>query len=187
MDRALAAVPGETDRDLVVEARGGGRVAFDRLMAERLEPAFRIAVAILGHEADARDATQEAFVRAWRDLRALREVDRFDAWFGRILINACRTALRSRSRWRVRQVSVADDLALESHASLDDRAAELDTLERAFDRLSADDRSLLVLHHLDRRSVAGIAAALSIPEGTVKSRLHAARGALARALEVERR
>jgi len=58
-------------------------------------------------------------------------------------------------------------------------------LERAFERLSVDDRTLLVLHHLDQRSVAWIAGALGIPEGTAKSRLHAARRSLERALARE--
>lgn len=182
------------DVDLVVGACAGDREAFDRLMVRRMEPTFRTAMAILGHEADARDATQEVFVHAWRDLRSLRDVDRFDAWFARILVNTCRTALRTRRRVQVREIPVVsfDGPAAEvpgtgSAPRLEDQAADLDLLERAFERLSADERTLLVLHHLDQRPVAGIAATLGIPEGTAKSRLHAARRSLASALEVERR
>ena len=63
----------------------------------------------------------------------------------------------------------------------------LDQIERAFERLSVDDRALLVGHHLNHQSVATIAGSLGIPEGTAKSRLHTARRALERALEVEER
>lgn len=86
MEQTVAEPPHATalpDIELVAGARGGDRDAFDRLMARRMEPTFRTAMAILGHEADARDAVQDVFVRTWRDLSALRDVDRFEAWFGR--------------------------------------------------------------------------------------------------------
>jgi RNA polymerase sigma-70 factor (ECF subfamily) len=184
---------GARETDLVVGARAGDRDAFDLLMAERIEPAFRTAMAILGHEADARDATQEVFVRAWRQLRSLRDVERFDAWFGRILVNTCRSALRRRYRSQVREISAAALIgsqhppASRIEDQFEEHAADADLLERAFERLAADDRALLVLHHLERRPVTAIAAILGIPEGTAKSRLYAARRALERAMEVEHR
>ena len=67
----------------------------------------------------------------------------------------------------------------------DERTVALDTLERAFERLSVPERTILVLHHLEHQPLSEIAATLDIPVGTVKSRLHAARGALERALEAE--
>src|SRR5688572_10612863 len=94
------------DRELLARARAGDREAFDLIVVTKGEAAFRTAAAILGNEADARDATQETFVAAWRRLADLRELDRFDAWLGRILINECRMALRSRRR--VREVAVSN-------------------------------------------------------------------------------
>jgi len=178
------------ETDLVVGARSGDRYAFDLLMDERIEPAFRTAMAILGHEADARDATQEVFVKAWRQLRSLRDVELFDAWFGRILVNTCRSALRRRYRSQVREIpsgalTGSNHPASRSEDRFEEHAADADLLERAFERLATDDRALLVLHHLDRRPVTAIAAILGIPEGTAKSRLYAARRALERAIEVE--
>jgi RNA polymerase sigma-70 factor (ECF subfamily) len=178
--------------DLVVGARSGDRDAFDVLMDERIEPAFRTAMAILGHEADARDATQEVFVKAWSHLRSLRDAERFDAWFGRILVNTCRSALRRRYRSQVREIPAGALIgshhpASRSEDQFEEHAADADLLERAFERLAADDRALLVLHHLDGRPVTAIAAILGIPEGTAKSRLYAARRALERAIEVEHR
>jgi RNA polymerase sigma-70 factor (ECF subfamily) len=61
-----------------------------------------------------------------------------------------------------------------------------DAIRRAFRRLDADKRTILVLHHVEERSIGEIAALLAIPEGTAKWRLHAARQALTRALEAER-
>jgi RNA polymerase sigma-70 factor (ECF subfamily) len=183
---------GAREADLVVGARSGDRDSFDVLMDERIGPAFRTAMAILGHEADARDATQEVFVKAWSHLRSLRDVERFDAWFGRILVNTCRSALRRRYRSQVREIPAGALIgshhpASRSEDQFEEQAADADLLERAFERLAADDRALLVLHHLDGRPVTAIAAILGIPEGTAKSRLYAARRALERAIEVEHR
>jgi RNA polymerase sigma-70 factor (ECF subfamily) len=175
---------------LVEQARGGDRLAFERLIDGWIEPAFRTALAILGHEADARDATQDALLEAWRNIGRLRDPVRFDAWLGRIHVNACRTVGRRRRRVSVREIDMSglpDPPQPMGGTLIDEDAVALDELERAFERLAISERSILVLHHLEHRSVASIAEALGIPEGTAKWRLHAARDALAQALEVERR
>ena len=183
----------QTATNLVERAARGDRDAFGQLAARHLEPSFRTALAIVGNEADARDVVQDVFLTAWRELPRLRDLDRFEAWLGRVLVNACRSHLRSRRRTSVRELSV-DAFAGEAELakpdpprSFDERTAALDVIERAFNRLSIADRSLLVLHHADRRQLSEIAFALGIPVGTVKSRLHAARHSLERAMEVESR
>jgi len=180
-------------QDLVARAARGDRAAFENLAGTRIDGAFRTALAILGHEADARDAVQETFLKAWRELPGLRDRGRFDAWLGRILVNTCRSSLKGRRRAQVREVPVDgfDQLgsrpARASGPAFDDRTATLDLIERAFDRLSVADRTLLVMHHGEHRQVGEIARILGIPNGTAKSRLHAARRSLGRALEVESR
>ena len=84
------------DRELLVRARAGDREAIEQIVFAKGESLFRTALAILGNEADARDATQEAFVSAWRGIAFLKDFDRFDAWMGRILINESRMTLRRR-------------------------------------------------------------------------------------------
>lgn len=175
---------------LVEAARTGDRSAFETLVTGRLERCFRTARAILGSDADACDATQETFLRAWRELPRLRDPERFDAWLGRILVNACRETLRGRHRRHVREVAASDLVEpVETVASRDEgpegRVASADALERAFERLSAADRSILALHHLQRLPLTDVAATLAIPVGTAKSRLFAARHNLERALEAE--
>ena len=162
------------ERDLLVRARSGDREAFELIVAAKGEPLFRTALAILGNEADARDATQEAFVGAWRGFGRLRDVDRFDAWIGRILINECRMALRHRRR--VREVPIPDS---PSEAPAAAPAPDSTDFDAAFNRLSVDQRSILVLHHLHGYGVREIGAWLGIPTGTVKWRLSRARKALA--------
>jgi RNA polymerase sigma-70 factor (ECF subfamily) len=177
---------------LVERARGGDRAAFESLVADFLESALRTAVAILGDDSDARDATQDAFLAAWRGLPALRNPEHFDAWLKQILVNSCRAVGRRRRRVSIREIPMDELGVLDEPA--DDRAWQperhgptLDEIERAFGRLSVDERSILVLHHLERHSVVEIAAVLAIPVGTAKSRLFNARRSLERALEAELR
>lgn len=190
-DRIIPGIDGELA--LVERARDGDRHAFDRLVAARLPQTFRLAKAITGHAGDAEDVTQEAFLQAWRNLPRLREPARFDAWFGRILVNEARMALRRRGR--VMTVSV-DELDVRDGdtrgfipGALDpsiDAIAQGDALQRAIDRLTVDQRTILALHHLEERPVAEIAAVFDIPVGTAKWRLHEARAALERAMETQR-
>ena len=177
------------DPGLIRRAQDGDVESFTALITGRIAPLTRTAMAILGHEADARDAVAETIATVWRELPRLRNVDAFEAWSQRILVHACRHTLRARGRARVREVGI-DAAGAVSSASATDVPGALagrQALERAFERLDADDRALIVLHHLDGRSVAELAAILEIPVGTAKSRLHHARAALERALAREDR
>jgi RNA polymerase sigma-70 factor (ECF subfamily) len=172
-------------RDIVRRAARGDLAAFELLVADSTDRAVGLARAILGNEADARDAAQDAYVSAWRELPRLRDPDRFDAWLRRIVLNACRERLRLRRR--VREISLDLDPVERRQAgpAMSDVIADSDLLARAFDRLDAAKRSILVLHYLEHEPVASIAAAMNIPVGTVKWRLSEARAALARALTAE--
>jgi RNA polymerase sigma-70 factor (ECF subfamily) len=188
----LVLAPGSALIAHVEQARAGDRYAFEVLVEQRLHQTFRTACAILGNEADGQDATQESFVQAWRNLPRLRDPASFDAWFGRIIVNACRQVLRSRRRRSLREIPTTDlfdplEGVETSDPALDERAASSDALERAFEQLSIHHRAILVRHHLEHQAVAEIASDLGIPAGTAKSRLHAARQALERALKVELR
>ena len=177
------------ERQLVERARRGDREAYETLVRRKVDAVFRTALAVLGNEADAHDAVQDALLAAWRRLPSLRDADRFDAWLGRITVNACRMALRRRRG--VREIPVADTTAAEpvdpTASDFDAAAVSADAFDRAFGRLSVDQRAILVLHHLDALPITEIAARLGIPGGTVKSRLHTARRALERALAAEDR
>lgn len=164
------------DRELLLRARAGDMEAFESIVLAKGEPLFRTALAILGNEADARDAVQETLVNAWRGLSSLRDPDRFDAWIGRSLVNQCRDALRRRSR--IRDVALADSL---THSSSPDPASP--ELREAFLRLPIDQRALLVLHHLHGYGVREIGTWMGTPAGTVKWRLSRARSALRAELE----
>ncbi|MGH2513178.1 MAG: RNA polymerase sigma factor [Candidatus Limnocylindrales bacterium] len=178
------------DSSLVQRARERDPEAFEGLVRPRLERLRRIAQAILGHDADAGDALQDALTRAWQGLPGLRDPDEFDAWLSRILVNTCRTALKRRARIRLREIDLSPERPggvnpVSPHVGPEAVLARLE-LEAAFDRLAADERAILVLHHLDGRPLDEIARILSIPVGTAKSRLYAARRSLERALRSQR-
>ena len=151
-----------------------------------MDGVYRLSVAILGDEADARDAAQETFITAWRQIRTVRDLARFDAWLQRVAVNAARMTHRSRRRRGVREIPQSRLGVVGAEAQPNDSAAaDARVLDAALRTLDIDQRSILVLHHLEGQSVAEIAAMLDIPVGTVKSRLHTARKALQRAIDAE--
>ena len=174
------------DGVLIERARAGDADAFDELARSRIDSVYRTALGILGSPTDARDATQETLVSMWRGLPSLRDPAAFDGWLYRITVNACRMALRRRRGVREIQLPPDPPDLTDSPAYTSPAAARSD-FDRAFDRLSVDQRALLVAHHLDGVGIADLAVRLGVPEGTVKSRLHTARVALDKALEVESR
>jgi RNA polymerase sigma-70 factor (ECF subfamily) len=183
-----------SDDTLVERATRGDSLAFQTLIEGRIAALLRLAAAILGDDDDARDAVQQASLQAWRELPHLRDPARFDAWLGRITTNACRTIIRGRRRRRVREIPVgsldeAAEIALTARStpSPAERSGEIEIVSRAFDRLTADARILLAVHHLEGRSIADTAAIAGVSVATAKWRLHLAREALERALEVEQR
>jgi RNA polymerase sigma-70 factor (ECF subfamily) len=185
---------GAGDDILLRLAARGDVAAFDALIAGRIDRCYRIAWSILTNEADAADASQEAFVTAWRELPRLRNPAAFDGWLNRIVANTSLMAHRRRKRRREVQVlptSGAGDgtnpepaYATTATGEID-AVAETDAISRAFAQLRPEERTILVLHHVDDRPVGEIARTLGVPEGTAKSRLHTARQALQRAMEAE--
>ena len=95
-----------TDRATIDRARHGDPAAFEEIVSARMDAVYRLSYAILGNEADARDAAQETFVTAWRQIGKLRDPDRFDAWLQRVAVNASRMTHRARRRRGVREIAV---------------------------------------------------------------------------------
>ncbi|HEX8024719.1 MAG TPA: RNA polymerase sigma factor [Candidatus Limnocylindrales bacterium] len=178
------------DADLVERARRGDLEAFESIVRDRMGAVYRISLAIAGNEADAADATQDAFVAAWKQIPSLRDAARLEAWLGRIAVNAARMLVRARRRRSVREIAdleIREAQVASTHAAGSPAERDGETLAAALDRLDPDQRAILALRHLDGRGIPEIAAILGIREGTAKSRLFTARRALQAAIaEVER-
>jgi RNA polymerase sigma factor (sigma-70 family) len=157
-------------RSLVQRAQRGDHDAFSALAKDavtRLGPAARL---ILREPELARDAVQEAFISAWRDLPGLRDPDRFEAWLYRLTINSCLRMARRRRR-RAIEVDVGGvDLpaGTDFASAVDDR----DQLDRALRQLEPDRRALVVMHIYLGMPLPEVASQLGIPLGTAKSRLN---------------
>ena len=134
------------------------------------------AVGVLRDPQLAEDAVQQAFLDIWRDLRRLRDPEKFEGWSYRLLVRACYSEARCRSK------RGHDAELLPTHQPLapDEYRGVLhrDQLERAFDELSLEHRAVVVLHHLMDMTLEQVAATLDLRLGTVKSRLSRARAAL---------
>jgi RNA polymerase sigma factor (sigma-70 family) len=147
----------------------GDRAAFTelgRLWIDRLYAAARL---ILVDQHRAEDATQEALLSAWRDVKGLRDPDRFEPWLRRILVNACYREARKDQSWRRAQTRLEPVGGPEPDPA--EWTADRDVVERAMRSLDPEQRALVVLHYYLRLPVAETALTLGIPVGTVKSRL----------------
>lgn len=144
--------------------------SFEALVGPLVDEMYRAAAAIVG-ETDARDVTQEALVDAWRGYPRLRDRERVRPWLHAIIANRSRKHLRARrSRPRFIYVSTWPEGAEDDGSTV---LAERDRLDRAFESLPADQRIALALHYALDLSVPQVAAVLSVPDGTIKSRIHA--------------
>lgn len=157
-------------RDLVEQAMAGDREAFTELGRLWIDRLYAIARLILRDGDRAQDATQEALIVAWRDLKGLRDPDRFEPWLRRLLVNACyREARKDQRRWRAEgRVQPIDGVEGDPSELTVDR----DQLERVFVALTPEQRALIVLHFYVGLPMHETALILGVPVGTVKSRLH---------------
>lgn len=172
-----------TDEQLVRAAADGDPDAFAAIASPRVDRLFATASLILRDRGRAEDAVQDALVRAWRDLRSLRDPQRFDAWLRRLVVNACRDQSRRQRRHEanIRLLPDHDRPTADASGAL----ADSDAIERGLQQLSADHRAVIVHHYFLELSLPEIADALGIPVGTAKSRLHHARVALRAAIGQE--
>ena len=150
---------------------------FNERIAENQRRVFQIAYSVLGNSADAEDAAQEAFLRAYQKRVSLREAEKFRGWVNRIVFRLALNRQRSHRRrlardtaWQATETPVMVDGAKDA-----EQLVMLDRLRREIERLPQKLRSVLQLSLVEEMEAADVGAVLGIPAGTVRSRLHAAR------------
>jgi RNA polymerase sigma-70 factor (ECF subfamily) len=172
-------------RDLVERAGRGDHDAFALLAGASIARLQAVAFLILRDRELARDAVQETYIRAWRDLPGLRDPERFDAWLYRLAVNACLDAMRDR-----RRKPIEVELTPIHRPSVGDATrsvADRDRLERGFRHLATDQRAVLVLHFYLGLPVPAVAETLGIPLGTAQSRMHRALALMRAAIAADER
>jgi len=171
-----------TDQELVRRFQAGDREAFVVLMTRHEAKVYNLTYRMLGKVEDARDATQDAFLSCFRHLDRFRGDAAFSTWLHRVAVNACYDVIRRRPNATSLELEVTEPLPSPDHADAGAAAADV---QRALLTVPAEFRAVLILHELQDQPLDQIAAALEIPIGTVKSRLHRGRVALGKALSME--
>jgi RNA polymerase sigma factor (sigma-70 family) len=170
---------------LVDRAQHGDVEAFDALARQVGDRCMAIAYRILRDVDLADDAVQAALIIAWQSLRQLRDVERFEPWLHRILTRECYAEARRRRRWSADLRVLSDDRLVDpgDYLNVNDR----DQLDRAFRRLTLEQRAVVVFHHYLDLPLTEVAERVGVPVGTVKSRLYHATRALQASLEADSR
>ena len=186
LSHAMAASPRLSDLNLVRYAQSGADWAFDQLVLKYRPRIVELAMRYTRNADDAEDATQETFIKAYRGLRRFRGACAFYTWLYRIASNCARSLLKARRRdflsntidfaefrdaarlpTRLRELATPEELAV----TADIRG----TVNSALDGLSEENRTVITLREIDGLSYQEIASAMSIPVGTVRSRVFRAR------------
>lgn len=182
-----------TDEELVERSIGGDLDSFNQLVTRWERPIYALAYRVLGREEDARDVTQEAFLRAFRALPGFKGQAKFSSWLYRITLNLCRDWIRRRNRSRELQAPEGVDvieLAAEQGPteSVEDLVTRKDLFRRvavAMQALSEDQRTTIVLKEYEGLTFQEISDLLGVPLSTVKTRLYQGLTVLRRELEKE--
>lgn len=180
--------PPSRDEELVRSYLSGDRAAFAALVDRHERRVYNIALRMTGSEEDARDATQDAFLTVLRKLSSFRGEAAFTTWLHRVTVNACYDLLRRRRRSPLLERESEDGRTVEpppapDHADTSNLSIDV---QRALMEVPEEFRVVMILHDVHDLRQEEVAAIVGIPVGTVKSRLHRGRVALARAMGVER-
>jgi RNA polymerase sigma-70 factor (ECF subfamily) len=170
------------DEELVVRIRAGELDSFEILMRRHNARLYRTARAILRDDSEAEDVLQDAYVRAYEHLHEFAGRARFSTWLTRIAVHEALARLRRRKRFDSLDSQPEEfEMPARSGSSPEQQASDLEmgpVLERAIDALPVEFRSVFVLRAVEELTGAETAECLGIPEETVKTRLHRARGRL---------
>jgi RNA polymerase sigma-70 factor (ECF subfamily) len=164
--------------DEVAAARRGDRSAFEALVRGVQRPVYGLCLRLLNNDAEAAEVAQETFLRAYQHLDRFDSSRPFDLWVLAIARNLCLDLLRRRSRVRVEDVEPMREVLASADPSLEDAAVareERQSLEQALSTLGVEDREVLALYYVQRRTTKEIAAVMGVAPGTIMARLFRAR------------
>jgi RNA polymerase sigma-70 factor (ECF subfamily) len=179
------------ERQLAARAAGGDVEAFTKLVRAHSSLVYRVALRMLGEEG-AQDASQEVWIRVWRNIRGFRAESAFSTWLYRITINTCLSARQREVRRGEREYS-GDEMPYlpePSGGDADPEAAALsserrDEIQAALSHVRSEHRAALVLRHMEGLSYREIAQVLEVPDGTAKGWVSRGRAAMLIALAEE--
>lgn len=174
-----------SEKKIIEKVLGGDANAFEELVLKYEKTVYNLALRMVGDRDDAFDMTQEAFIKAYGSLSSFRGDSKFSVWIYRITTNVCLDFLRSKSRKQQVSLTVSDDDDEDAQLDIPDPKADpeqqlikkisMQSVEEGLKTLPDKQRQILVMRELGGMSYAEIGKALSLEEGTVKSRIFRAR------------
>jgi RNA polymerase sigma-70 factor (ECF subfamily) len=184
-------------RDVIESCKAGDQRAFAEIVLQSQKKVFNIAYRMLGNSEEAKDLAQEVFVSVFNSIKDLRDEIKFDSWLTRITLNHCRNRWKHlKRRQYFNSDSLDDPVEMEegdvpravydpsdNPETLYEKKMIQELVQEGLQKLKEDQRELLVLRDLQGFSYEEICELLSLPEGTVKSKLHRARMDLKQVLE----
>ena len=174
-----------SEKKIIEKVLGGDANAFEELVLKYEKTVYNLALRMVGDRDDASDMTQEAFIKAYGSLSSFRGYSKFSVWIYRIATNVCLDFLRSKSRKQQVSLTVSDDDDEDAQLDIPDPSSapeqqlikkiSMQSVEEGLKTLPDKQRQILVMRELGGMSYAEIGKALSLEEGTVKSRIFRAR------------
>ena len=174
-----------SEKKIIEKVLGGDANAFEELVLKYEKTVYNLALRMVGDRDDASDMTQEAFIKAYGSLSSFRGDSKFSVWIYRIATNVCLDFLRSKSRKQQVSLTVSDDDDEDAQLDIPDPSSapeqqlikkiSMQSVEEGLKTLPDKQRQILVMRELGGMSYAEIGKALSLEEGTVKSRIFRAR------------
>lgn len=174
-----------SEKKIIEKVLGGDANAFEELVLKYEKTVYNLALRMVGDRDDASDMTQEAFIKAYGSLSSFRGDSKFSVWIYRITTNVCLDFLRSKSRKQQVSLTVSDDDDEDAQLDIPDPSSDpeqqlmqkmsMQSVEEGLKTLPDKQRQILVMRELGGMSYAEIGKALSLEEGTVKSRIFRAR------------
>lgn len=174
-----------SEKKIIEKVLGGDANAFEELVLKYEKTVYNLALRMVGDRDDAFDMTQEAFIKAYGSLSSFRGDSKFSVWIYRIATNVCLDFLRSKSRKQQVSLTVSDDDDEDAQLDIPDPSSapeqqlikkiSMQSVEEGLKTLPDKQRQILVMRELGGMSYAEIGKALSLEEGTVKSRIFRAR------------
>ena len=174
-----------SEKKIIEKVLGGDANAFEELVLKYEKTVYNLALRMVGDRDDASDMTQEAFIKAYGSLSSFRGDSKFSVWIYRIATNVCLDFLRSKSRKQQVSLTVSDDDDEDAQLDIPDPSSapeqqlikkiSMQSVQEGLKTLPDKQRQILVMRELGGMSYAEIGKALSLEEGTVKSRIFRAR------------
>ncbi len=193
MDKLNLTTYNVQEPEILQRCRRGSRTAFEAVVNRYMKDSYKIALGLVGSHDDAMELSQEAFYRAYRNIKTLKPDRKFFPWFYQILRNLCFTHLRRRRLRRTSALPEIDGQELTaapgdwfSPETVVQRTETKDAVWKAMSKLSEKHREVIILRHFQNMSYDEIAKNLFCNKGTVMSRLYHARKQLKELLENEK-